>query len=143
MQPPADDAEIVAAARARQLGEDWDLAVCLADLLLEADRRPVVAHASPVHGMAVLSLPDLGVVGPRRRALQITLGLVRALLGNGEATDPARLAHAGHHSAVSEWLNRQVASVLAAKPATISLLTTGVGTTNTLPRCPSAVAGHR
>ena len=91
VQPPADDAEIVAAARARLLTEDWDLVVCLTDLPLEADRRPVVAHASPVHGVAVMSLPALGAVGLRRRALQTTLGLVRALLGTGAAADPAGL----------------------------------------------------
>lgn len=89
--PPADDAEIVAAARTRLLAEDWDLAVCLSDLPLEADRRPVVAHASPVHGVAVLSLPALGAVGLRRRALQTTLSLVRALVATDAASDPAGL----------------------------------------------------
>lgn len=91
VQPPADDAEIVAAARARLLREDWDLVVYLTDLPLQADRRPVVAHASPVHGVALLSLPALGAVGLRRRALQTTLGLVRVLLGTGAASDPAGL----------------------------------------------------
>ncbi len=82
VRPPADDAEIVAAARARLLAEEWDLAVCLTDLPLTVDRRAVVAHASPVHGVAVLSLPALGAVGRRRRALQTAVGLVRALLGD-------------------------------------------------------------
>jgi hypothetical protein len=91
VQPPADDAEIVAAARTQLLTEDWDLAVCLTDLPLAANRRPVVAHASPVHGVGVLSLPALGAVGLRRRALQTTLGLVRALLGTGAAADPGGL----------------------------------------------------
>ncbi|MGY5884765.1 hypothetical protein [Modestobacter lacusdianchii] len=91
VQPPADDAEIVAAARARLLSEDWDLAVCLTDLPLEADRRPVVAHASPVHGVGVLSLPALGPVGLRRRAMQTTHGLIRALLGPSAASDPGGL----------------------------------------------------
>ncbi|MGY1786628.1 hypothetical protein [Geodermatophilus sp. SYSU D00698] len=92
VQPPADDAEIVAAARDRLLSEEWDLAVVVTDLPLAVDRRTVVAHASPVHGVAVLSLPALGAVGRRRRALQTTVGLVRTLLGDAEGDDdPAAL----------------------------------------------------
>lgn len=90
--PPAEDAEIVAAARARLLGEDWDLAICLTDLPLQADRRPVVAHASPVHGVGVLSVPALGAVGLRRRALQTAHGLIGTLLGSSSgAADPTDL----------------------------------------------------
>ena len=91
VQPPADDTEIVAAARTRLLAEEWDLAVCVTDLPLTVDRRTVVAHASPVHGVAVLSLPALGAVGRRRRALQTSLGLVGALLGDDGEGDPAAL----------------------------------------------------
>ncbi|RBY85068.1 hypothetical protein DQ241_17000 [Blastococcus sp. TF02A-30] len=91
VQPPADDAEIVAAARTRLLAEGWDLAVCLTYLPLAANRRPVVAHASPVHGVAVLSLPALGAVGLRRRALKTTLDLIRALLGPRAGSDPVGL----------------------------------------------------
>ncbi len=92
VEPPADDAEIVAAARERLLAEEWDLAVCLTDLPLTVDRRTVVAHASPVHGVAVLSVPALGAVGRRRRALQTAAGLVRALLGDdGRGEDPRSL----------------------------------------------------
>ena len=83
VQPPADDAELVAAARARLLAEDWDLALCVTDVPLEVSGRPVVGHASPVHGVAVLSLPALGAVAVRRRALSTAAGLVRALLGDG------------------------------------------------------------
>jgi hypothetical protein len=80
--PPADDATLVAAARERLLREDWDLIVCLTDLPLKARRRPVVAHASPVHGVAVVCLPALGAVGLRRRARDTVVGLVRTLLGD-------------------------------------------------------------
>ncbi len=92
VRPPADDAEIVAAARERLLAEGWDLAVCVTDLPLTVARRAVVAHASPVHGVAVLSLPALGAVNRHRRALQTSVGLVRALLGDdgrGEGGDGA------------------------------------------------------
>lgn len=68
VRPPAGDAELVAAARDLLLARDWDLALCLTDLPLRVARRPVVAHASPVHGVAVLSVPALGTVGVRRRA---------------------------------------------------------------------------
>jgi hypothetical protein len=88
VQPPADDDEIVAATRTRLLAEEWDLAVALTDVPLEVSRRPVVGTASPVHGVALLSLPALGAVGRHRRALQATVGLVRSLLGTGDADDP-------------------------------------------------------
>jgi hypothetical protein len=81
VHPPADDATLVAAARDRLLTEDWDLAVCLTDLPLKAHRRPVVAHASPVHGVAVVCLPALGAVGLRRRTRDTIVGLVPTLLG--------------------------------------------------------------
>lgn len=87
VRPPAEDAELVGATRDRLLREDWDLALCLTDVPLQRDRRPVVGHASPVHGVAVLSLPALGAVNRRRRALQTAIGLVHALAGDGEPDD--------------------------------------------------------
>ncbi len=91
VDPPAEDAALVAAARERLLREAWDLVVCLTDLPLRARRRPVVAHASPVHGVAVVSLPALGAVGLRRRARDAVVGLVRTLLGDADE-------HAQSHS---------------------------------------------
>jgi hypothetical protein len=85
VEPPAEDTEIVLAARNRLLGEAWDLAICLTDLPLRVARRPVVAHASPVHGVAVLSVPALGTIGLRRKAQDAVLRLLDALLGEGEA----------------------------------------------------------
>ncbi len=84
VHPPADDAALVAAARERLLKEAWDLVVCLTDLPLRARRRPVVAHASPLHGVAVVCLPALGAVGLRRRTRDAVVGLVRTLLGDTE-----------------------------------------------------------
>ncbi|WP_211338851.1 hypothetical protein [Georgenia muralis] len=84
VSPPADDAIIVAAARERLLDEAWDLVVCLTDLPLEVHRRPVVAHASPLHGVAVVCLPALGAIGLRRRTRDTVVGLVRTLLGDTE-----------------------------------------------------------
>lgn len=84
VHPPADDAALVAAARARLVQQDWDLVVVLTDLPLAAHRRPVVAHASPVHGVAVVCLPALGAIGLRRRTRDTVVGLMRTLLGDTE-----------------------------------------------------------
>jgi hypothetical protein len=99
VHPPADDAELVAAARDRLLEDDWDLAVCLTDLPLQARRRPVVAHASALHGVAVVCLPALGAIGVRRRTLDTVVGLVCTLLG--DARDEAlsgSVAGLGHRA---------------------------------------------
>lgn len=82
VHPPSDDAALVAAARDRLLKEGWDLVVCLTDLPLKAHRRPVVAHASPLHGVAVVCLPALGAIGLRKRTRDTVVGLVRTLLGD-------------------------------------------------------------
>jgi hypothetical protein len=95
VQPPADDDELVDAARRRLLTEDWDLVLCLTDVPLELSRRPVVGHASPVHGVALLSVPALGAVGRGRRALEAATGLVRALLGDDDGDDPDDAALVG------------------------------------------------
>ncbi|SEO76116.1 hypothetical protein [Trujillonella endophytica] len=84
VRPPADDDAIVAATRARLLAEDWDLAVALTDVPLEVSRRPVVGTASPLHGVALISLPALGAVGRHRRALHTAVDLVRALVGTAD-----------------------------------------------------------
>jgi hypothetical protein len=80
--PPAHDTALVAAARERLLKENWDLVVFLTDLPLRVHRRPVVAHASPLHGVAVVCLPALGAIGLRRRSRDMVVGLVCTLLGN-------------------------------------------------------------
>jgi hypothetical protein len=84
VDPPADDADLVAAARERLLEETWDLVVCLTDLPLRVHRHPVVAHASPLHGVAVVCLPALGAIGLRRRTRDMVVGLVGTLLGGAD-----------------------------------------------------------
>ncbi|MEA2407530.1 MAG: hypothetical protein QOE69_1649, partial [Thermoleophilaceae bacterium] len=56
-------------AHERMRREGWHLAVCLTDLPLRNGRRPVVADASAMHGVAILSLPALGAARLPRRAL--------------------------------------------------------------------------
>lgn len=78
---PASDADIVAAARRMLLRRGWDVVVCLTDLPLHTRaRRPVLAHASPMHQVAVVCVPALGA---RRgdRARHLMAQLVEQLLG--------------------------------------------------------------
>ena len=51
------------------LDRGWHLTVCVTDLPLQTARRPVIAHVSTTHGVAVLSMPALGPVSVRKRAL--------------------------------------------------------------------------
>jgi hypothetical protein len=85
--PPARDAEIVAAARERLLGRGWDLAICLTDLPLRTRRRPVVAHASASHGVALISVPALGPLRQRHRVADAAVQMVGRLLGARDGTD--------------------------------------------------------
>jgi hypothetical protein len=87
--PPADDGELVDALRRRLLNENWDLSVLLTDLPLAIRGRPVVAHASPLHGVAVLSVPALGAVGVRRRVRDAVLQLIQTLVADGEPDEAA------------------------------------------------------
>src|SRR3954454_2821787 len=89
VEPPADDSKIVGAARQLLLTRAWDLVVVLTDLPLTVVRRPVVAHASPMHGVAVLSVPALGTLAVRRRLRDAVLRLIGALLGEagGDGAD--------------------------------------------------------
>jgi hypothetical protein len=52
----------------------------------------VVAHASPAHGVAVLSVPALGAVGVRRRVRDAVLQLIHTLVSDAdeEETGPRR-----------------------------------------------------
>jgi hypothetical protein len=86
VERPADLSQLIAAARRRMFAEGWDLTVCITDLPLQTARRPVVAHASMTHGVAVLSLPALGAVAVTRRATDAVVRLVAGLLGDA---DPA------------------------------------------------------
>jgi hypothetical protein len=80
VEPPADPDSVIQAARERLLREGWHLAVYITDLPLEKERRPVIAYTSQAHGVAAVSLPALGMVDVRRRALRTVVQLVSALL---------------------------------------------------------------
>jgi hypothetical protein len=82
-------------ARERMQREGWHLAVCVTDLPLRNGGRPVIADASAMHGVAILSLPALGAARLRRRALATILQLLDGLMGErlvaaGERGDQRR-----------------------------------------------------
>lgn len=84
VQPPATDATIVDAARRLMLNSEWDVVVCLTDLPLHVQRRPVVAHANPVHNVAIVSVPAFGAVGARQRIRETVVRLLERLIGSRE-----------------------------------------------------------
>ena len=55
-----DAARVIGAGHDRMVEEGWDLAVCLTDVPLGNDGRPVVAAVSAARKAAVLSLPPWG-----------------------------------------------------------------------------------
>ena len=82
VQPPTDLSELIAAGRRMLLERGWHLAVCVTDLPLQTARRPVIAHVSATHGVAVLSMPALGPVSVRKRTAETIVRLVRHILGD-------------------------------------------------------------
>jgi hypothetical protein len=85
--PPTDVAEIISAGRQRLLREGWDLAVVVTDLPIATSPRPVIAHASASHGVAVVSMPALGAMGVRQRLAETVTRLVAALIGDISAAE--------------------------------------------------------
>jgi hypothetical protein len=82
VEPPTDLGELISAGRRMLLDRGWNLVVCVTDLPLQTARRPVIAHASTTHAVAVLSMPALGPVAVRRRAAETIVRLVGHLLGD-------------------------------------------------------------
>jgi hypothetical protein len=74
--------------------EGWDLAVCMTDLpLVRSDGRALVAGSSSRRDVALVSLPALGVIRRRRRALEEIIRLV-----NEFRSDNVELAREGEES---------------------------------------------
>src|SRR5580658_3033880 len=82
VEPPTDLSALIAAGRRMLLERGWHLVVCVTDLPLQTARRPVIAHVSATHGVAVLSLPALGPVLVRKRATETIVRLVAHILGD-------------------------------------------------------------
>jgi uncharacterized membrane protein len=79
--PTLETTELIDAVRRRMVAERWDLALCLTDIPLRLGRRPVVANASAMHGVGLVSLPALGAVQLRRRVADAAVRLVDGLVG--------------------------------------------------------------
>jgi hypothetical protein len=72
--------------------EHWDVAICLTDLPLQSDGRPVVAAADADHRVGLISLPALGPAAPRERTREAIVRLIGELLasrGEGAAEPEA------------------------------------------------------
>jgi hypothetical protein len=90
VEPPTDLSALISAGRRMLLARGWQLVVCVTDLPLQTARRPVIAHVSPTHGVAVLSMPALGPVAVRKRAAEAIVRLIGHMLGDiAPATDAA------------------------------------------------------
>jgi hypothetical protein len=96
VEPPTNLSALIAAGRRALLERGWHLAVCVTDLPLQTARRPVIAHVSATHGVAVLSMPALGPVSVRKRTAETIVRLVGQILGDDQApsADAAPLAQA-------------------------------------------------
>src|SRR3984957_13089138 len=102
VQPPTDLSELIAAGRRMLLDRGWHLAVCVTDLPLQTARRPVVAHVSPTHGVAVLSMPALGPVSVRKRTAETIVRLVAHMLGD------VALADSGQRRTLADAVTRRM-----------------------------------
>lgn len=93
-EPPVHLTELVSAARRLLLDADWDLAVAITELPLRLAHRTLLGHASRTHGVALVSLPALGVLRRRRRLFDVVAGAVGALVGDPEHGRDSRSAGA-------------------------------------------------
>src|SRR6201985_886865 len=101
--PPTDLSAIVPAGRRMLFDRGWPLAVCVTDLPLQTARRPVIAHVSATHGVAVLSMPALGPVSVRKRTAETIVRLVGHILG-----DPAQAEGAAERVPLAEVVTRRM-----------------------------------
>src|SRR4051812_20866580 len=92
--------ELVRTVHSRRLRAGWQWAVCLTDLPLHAQRRPVTAYASPSHRVGLVSVPALGAVALEHRVRDAVLRLIEGLVGRrpdevAPSLGRAQLAEAG------------------------------------------------
>jgi hypothetical protein len=80
--PPARLADIFDAARTRLLDRNWDIAVHVTELPLRVSHRPLVTHTSRTHGVAIVSLPALGLKQSNRHLVQTIADAVGMFVGD-------------------------------------------------------------
>ena len=83
--PPAETPQLVEAARRALLERGWDFAVVVTDLPLRHGSRPVSRHVSRTHGVALVSLPALGLLHLKRRLRRALRELAGELVGAGSS----------------------------------------------------------
>src|SRR5690242_15109494 len=103
VEPPTDLSALIAAGRRMLLERGWHLVVCVTDLPLQTARRPVIAHVSATHGVAVLSMPALGPVSVRKRTAETIVRLVGHMLG-----DLAQVEGAAERLPLAEAVTRRM-----------------------------------
>ena len=83
-----DEEPLLQAICERKAAEGWDVAVGLTDLPRRVGTRAVVADLDPERGVALTSVPALGVLRLPHRARDVVVRLVLELLG-APAASPA------------------------------------------------------
>lgn len=102
-------AEILRAVRRRREQRGWDYAICVTDLPVRLDHRPVLADANVEQRVAVVSLPALGGAQPQRRAKQVILQLLDEL--TGPTGHPARNGNTGRRRGLRSPLTDLLAPI--------------------------------
>ena len=87
LDPQARIAELVRGARTQLLDHGWDLLVYLTDIPMISGGRPVAAHASPIDGVGLVSVPALGVVDVDARVREAVIDVLEALVPGSEDGD--------------------------------------------------------
>ncbi|GAA1291562.1 hypothetical protein [Streptomyces javensis] len=75
-----DSASILDVTRDRKIRAPWDIAICLTDLPLFGDGRPLAVDADTADRVALVSMPALGGIFLRRRLRRSIVRLVRDLM---------------------------------------------------------------
>lgn len=101
----ASGEEILRTADEQRRQQEWDYAVCLTDLPLRFDGRPVLADVGIDKGVGLISLPALGAAQPYRRAGQMLVQILDEITGATEQSDEQRESarhRRGLHSRLTE-----------------------------------------
>ncbi|AEM83069.1 hypothetical protein [Streptomyces violaceusniger] len=75
-----DSASILDVTRERKIRASWDIAICLTDLPLYGNGRPLAVDADTADRVALVSMPALGGIFLRRRLRRSIVRLVRDLM---------------------------------------------------------------